>query len=194
MQERYIRLRKRDRAKQIRFGERRVFWRKRVFLFAAVCRIIIRCMIYLGTDHRGFQLKEELKKYLIEQGFEIEDLGALEYNKDDDYPDFAAAVAAMVAENPSIHRGILLCGSGHGVDIVANKFSGVRAALCWNRQVAAQSREHEDVNVLVLASDWLDPAEVKDIVTVWLGKSFSGEERHIRRLNKIREIEERNFK
>lgn len=151
-------------------------------------------MIYLGTDHRGFKLKEELKKHLIDQGFEMEDLGALEYNKDDDYPDFAAAVAEKVAENPGAHKGILLCGSGHGVDIVANKYEGIRAALCFNRQIAAQSREHEDANVLVLASDWLDPADAKDIVSVWLGKSFSGGERHIRRLNKIREIEEKNFK
>lgn len=185
-------MRGRNRAKQIRFEERRVFWRKRAFLFAAVCRII-RYMIYLGTDHRGLQLKEELKKFLAEQGFEAEDLGAFEYNKDDDYPDFAATVASKVAENLSVHKGILLCGSGHGVDIVANKFKGIRAALCFNPQVAAQSREHEDANVLVLASDWLESAEAKDIVTVWLGKSFSGEERHIRRINKIREIEERNF-
>lgn len=131
---------------------------------------------------------------MVEQGFEAEDLGAFEYDKNDDYPDFAAAVAVKVAENPSMYKGILLCGSGHGVDIVANKFKGIRAALCFNPQVAAQSREHDDANVLVLASDWLDPTEAKDIVTVWLGKSFSGEERHIRRLDKIREIEEKNFK
>lgn len=151
-------------------------------------------MIYLGADHRGFKLKEELKKHLIEEGHEVEDLGAFEYKKDDDYPDFAAAVAVKVAENPGAYRGILICGSGHGVDIVANKYENIRAALCFNRQVAAQSREHEDANVLVLASDWLDSADAKDIVIVWLGKSFSGEERHIRRLNKIREIEERNFR
>ena len=151
-------------------------------------------MIYLGADHRGFQLKEELKKYLADQGFEIEDLGAFEYNKDDDYPDFGMVVAEKVAENPGTHKGILLCGSGHGVDIVANKYKGVRAALVFNRQIAAQSREHEDTNVLVLASDWLDSTSAKDIISVWLGKSFSGGERHIRRLNKIREIEERNFR
>lgn len=151
-------------------------------------------MIYLGTDHRGFQLKEELKKYLIEQELEVEDLGAFAYDKNDDYPDFAAAVVEKVAGNSVAGRGIILCGSGHGVDIVANKFKGIRAALCFNPQVAAQSREHEDVNVLVLASDWLDPTDAKNIVSVWLGKSFSGEERHIRRINKIREIEEKNFK
>lgn len=151
-------------------------------------------MIYLGSDHRGFQLKEELKEYLLQQEQEITDLGPLEYNEDDDYPDSAYAVAQKVAENPEIHRGILLCGSGHGIDMVANKTKGVRAALCWNRQVAAQSREHEDANVLVLPSDWVDAPSAKDIATVWLGKPFSGEERHVRRLREIAEIEERNFK
>ena len=151
-------------------------------------------MIYLATDHRGFKLKEELKRYLIEQGHEVEDFGAFEYKKDDDYPDFAVAVAEKVAENPEAHKGILICGSGHGMDMVANKFKGIRAALCFNRQVAVQSRAHEDANVLILASDWLDPADTKDIVTVWLGKQFDGAERNIRRLGKIREVEERNFK
>ncbi len=151
-------------------------------------------MIYLAADHRGFQLKEELKKYLIEQGHEIEDLGALEYNKEDDYPDFAIAAAEKIAENPSAHRGILICGSGHGVDMVANKYKGVRAALVFNRRVAAQSREHEDANILVLASDWLESEEAKDIVTVWLAKPFSGAERHVRRLKKMEEIEDKNFR
>lgn len=151
-------------------------------------------MIYIGADHRGFKLKEEVKKYIIEQGFEAEDLGAFEYDKNDDYPDFALAVAAKVAEKPEAYKGILVCGSGHGVDIVANKFRGVRAALCFNCQVAAQSRGHEDANVLVLASDWLDAALAKDIISVWLGKSFDGADRNIRRLEKVRKIEENNFR
>ena len=150
-------------------------------------------MIYLATDHRGFKLKEELKKYLIDQGFEVEDVGAFEYSKDDDYVDFAAEAAEKIAENPTAHKGILICGSGHGMDMVANKFKGIRAALCFNRQVAAQSRAHEDANVLILASDWLDPSDAKDVVTVWLGKQFSGEDRHVRRLQKIDEIEDKNF-
>ncbi len=151
-------------------------------------------MIYLGSDHRGFQLKEILKQYLGQQGHEIQDLGALEYRQDDDYPDFAAAVAGKIAENPETHKGILICGSGHGMDMVANKFPGVRAALCFNPQVAAQSREHEDANVLVLAADHLEEAEAKDISLVWLGKQFDGAERNIRRIGKIRDIEKNNFK
>lgn len=151
-------------------------------------------MIYLAADHRGFRLKEELKKYLLGQNREVEDVGAFEYNQEDDYVDFTSAAAEKIAENPSLHKGIFVCGSGHGMDMVANKFKGLHAAFGFNRQVAAQSREHEDANVLILASDWLDSADAKDIVMVWLGKSFSGEERHVRRLKKIEEIEEKNFK
>ena len=151
-------------------------------------------MIYLAADHRGFKLKEELKKYLLEQGFETEDVGAFEYDKEDDYVDFAREASEKIAESPSLYKGIFVCGSGHGMDMVANKFKGIRAALVFNRGVAAQSREHEDANVLVLASDWLEETEAKDLVTVWLGKSFGGAERNIRRLNKIREIEEHNFR
>lgn len=151
-------------------------------------------MIYLAADHRGFKLKEELKKYLFEQGFETEDVGAFDYNQDDDYTDFARDASEKIAENPSLHKGIFICGSGHGMDMAANKFKGVRAALVFNREVAVQSREHEDANVLVLASDWLEPEKAKDLVTIWLGKQFDGAERNIRRLGKIEEIEERNFK
>ncbi len=151
-------------------------------------------MIYIGADHRGFELKENLKKFLKSRGLETEDLGAHIYDESDDYVDFAKEVAEKVAENPASSRGILICGSGHGVDVVANKFRGVRAALGFNNQVAAQSREHEDANVLVLASDWLKAEEAQDIAAVWLGKEFSGEDRNVRRLKKIQEIEEKNFK
>src|SRR3989344_9400178 len=151
-------------------------------------------MLYLGADHRGFQLKEALKTYLIQQGHEVEDLGAFEYDQADDHPDFSSAVAAKVAESPEAHKGILISGSGHGVDIVANKFRGVRSALCWNRQVAAQSREHEDANILVLPSDHVDEVQAKDIVLVWLGKQFDGAERNVRRLGKIAGIERTNLR
>lgn len=151
-------------------------------------------MIYLAADHRGFKLKEELKKYLIEHRFEVEDVGAFTYDKTDDYADFARAACEKIVQNLSAHKGIFLCGSGHGVDIVANKYNGLRAALCFNKQIAAQSREHDDANVLALAADWVSPEEAKDIVIVWLGKQFSGEDRHVRRLKKIEEIEKKNFK
>ncbi len=150
-------------------------------------------MIYLATDHRGYALKEELKKYLGGAGHEVEDVGAFAYDENDDYPDFAALAAEKVSEHPETNRAILLCGSGHGVDIVANKFRGVRAALCWNPAVAKQSREHDNANVLALAADWLTEEQAQEIVRSWLEAEFSGEERHKRRVEKINGIENKNF-
>lgn len=147
-------------------------------------------MIYLAADHRGFQLKEAIKGFLAGRSIGFEDVGALTYADGDDYVDFAQAASEKIAENPLEHKGIFLCGSGHGVDMVANKFKGIRAALCWNVQVAKQSREHEDANVLVLPTDWLDEALAEEIVMAWLGASFSGEERHVRRIGKIAELEQ----
>lgn len=146
-------------------------------------------MIYLGADHRGFQLKETLKTCLSDKGIEVKDLGALVYDKEDDYPDFAAAVAKEVAKNPSTDKGMLLCGSGHGVDMVANKFRGIRAALAFNATVAIQSREHEDANVLVLPADWLTEEDAEGIALSWLETGFDGAERNKRRINKINELE-----
>ncbi|MBI4099195.1 RpiB/LacA/LacB family sugar-phosphate isomerase [Candidatus Parcubacteria bacterium] len=144
---------------------------------------------FFGSDHRGFKLKEALKAHLAERGIQVEDLGNAVEDPDDDYVDFAAKVAAKVSENPSDHRGILICGSGHGVDMVANKFKGVKSALAFNEAVAKQSREHEDANVLSLASDWVSEEDAKKIVDVWLATPFSGEERHVRRLEKIKVLE-----
>ncbi len=151
-------------------------------------------MVYIGSDHRGYELKEAIKAFLAGAGYAFEDVGPASYDKDDDYADFAAAVARKVSEDPEAHRGVVVCGSGHGVDMVANKFRGVRAALGFNRQVALQSREHEDANVLALPSDWLEADGARDIVKVWLEGKFTGEERHRRRLGKLAEIESGNFK
>lgn len=141
--------------------------------------------VFFGADHRGFQLKEALKAHLAARGVQVEDLGNTVEDPNDDYVDFAAKVAAKVSENPSDHRGILICGSGHGVDMVANKFKGVKSALAFNEAVAKQSREHEDANVLALASDWVSEEDAKKIVDVWLATPFSGEGRHVRRLAKL---------
>lgn len=150
-------------------------------------------MLYLAADHRGFKLKEALKKLLTGWGIATEDCGALIYDPQDDYTDFAAAASAKIAENPSEHKGIFLCGSGQGMDIVANKFRGIRAALCWDAEEARKSRNDDNANVLVLAADESDEGDAREIVTVWLETSFSGEERHVRRLEKLKIIEEKNF-
>lgn len=151
-------------------------------------------MIYLAADHRGYKLKEWLKDFLTRHDYEIEDVGAFALEKEDDYVDFGRIAVEKIAEDPMRHKGILICGSGHGIDIVANKFKGVRAALCFNKQVAVQSREHENGNVLVLAADWVRPRDAEEIVTAWLVTEFKGEERHVRRLQKITQIEEQNFR
>lgn len=139
-------------------------------------------------------MKEEIKRYLLGLGVEVKDVGPEQLVSTDDYVDYAEAVCVKIVKNPSLHTGILICGSGHGMDVVANKYKGIRAALCFNEKVAVQSREHENANVLILASDWVKAVEAKAIVKVWLETKFTGEERHVRRLKKIEDIEERNFK
>ena len=150
-------------------------------------------MIYLGADHGGFEIKEELKKWLSEWGFQFKDLGNTVYDKDDDYPDFAAKVAEKVSRgNGDI--GILLCRSGHGIDMVANKFPNVRSAICFSPAHAKQSREHENANILCLTNDYVPHEVVKETARAFLGTKFSFEERHLRRIGKIKEIEKKNFK
>lgn len=153
-------------------------------------------MIYLGADHRGFELKEHLKKWLTKKKVQFFDVGAMELKDDDDYPDYAAGVAKAVAKSPDEHRGILICGSGHGVDMVANKFKGVRSALAFNKEVAMQSRAHENANVLVLPADLFKRKEIEaeEILDTWLHTKFDGAERNQRRLKKIAEIETELFK
>lgn len=144
--------------------------------------------IALGADHRGFALKEDIKSFLEAQGHILEDVGAYIYDKDDDYPDFAYAVARLVADG-KVERGILLCGSGMGMDIVANKARGVRATIVRNVEEAWYARDHDDVNVITLAADRLDTDMTQAITAAFLETSFSGKERHVRRLEKLAEIE-----
>ena len=146
-------------------------------------------MIYFGADHRGYKLKEALKIYLKELGYDYEDLGAFELNPDDDYPDFALAVASKVAENPEENRGILICGSGVGVDIVANKIRNIHSALGFDAKQAQMSRNDDNTNVLSLSADFISESLAKEIVKIWLETPFSGFEHHARRIEKIKNIE-----
>jgi ribose 5-phosphate isomerase B len=145
-------------------------------------------MIYLGADHAGFHLKEELKKYLKELGYEYEDLGNKELEPKDDYPDFALRVAKKVAETG--RKGILVCATGLGMAIIANKVKGIRAAVCWDDFTALQSREHNDANILCLGGKVIDLETAKKIVRIWLKAEFNGEERHVRRLEKVKNVEQ----
>ena len=140
--------------------------------------------IAIGADHGGFPLKEELAEILRKAGHEIEDLGAHQYNSQDDYPDFALAVARTVAAGTA-RRGIVVCGSGVGASVAANKVKGVRAALCHDTYSARQGVEHEDLNVLCLGGRIIGIELAKEIVKAYLEAEFSGEERHQRRLSKI---------
>lgn len=146
-------------------------------------------MIYLGADHRGFELKEKIKIWLSEWGYEFEDCGAFEYNKDDDYPDFAQKVAEKVSQNLD-SRGVLICGSGIGVAITANKIKGIRAGTAINAKQIKDSVSDEDTNMLAISADYILENEAKEIVKSFLEAKFSGEERHVRRINKIKEIEQ----
>lgn len=139
--------------------------------------------LLIGADHAGFELKEKVKEHLASQ-FHFEDIGAHEFDKDDDYPDFAHELASRISVGHH-KRGILICGSGEGMSIVANRYKNVRAALCWSQELAQVSREHNDANVLVLDSRYTAQTENLRILDVWLATAFSGEERHRRRLQKI---------
>ena len=146
-------------------------------------------LIYIGSDHQGFKLKESLKNYLANAGYEIVDVGNVVYDGSDDYPDFAVKVAKEVSADPLHRRGVLVCGSGVGVDVVANKFPGVRSVLAMSPDHAFISRTDDDTNVLSLGAAFVEEDEAKKILSVWLQASFSGEERHRRRLEKIRQLE-----
>jgi len=146
-------------------------------------------MIYIGADHRGFELKQKLFKRLTDEGMMVTDLGNDHLDPNDDYPEFAEKVAEASASSEE-NRGILLCGSGAGVDIVANKVPGIRSALVFDAERVKQAREHEDVNVISLPADTLDEESAWEMVKIFLNTPFSGDERHIRRLEEVKDIEE----
>jgi len=142
--------------------------------------------LLIASDHGGFALKEKLKLYLEKLGFYVKDLGTYSAQRCD-FPKFAYALAKQISSG-RYKRGILLCRSGIGNSIVANRLSGVRAALCYNIKVAKLSREHNDSNVLALGADFVNAALAKRIVSAWLNTKFLGA-RYKARLNQIKEIE-----
>jgi ribose 5-phosphate isomerase B len=143
--------------------------------------------VYIGADHAGFALKEKIKEWLKEWDYVFEDMGAFALNEEDDYPDYIAPVARAVAQDPQNTRGIILGGSGQGEAMVANRFPGVRAAVYYgsSEDIIRLSREHNDANILSLGARFVSEEEVKEAVKAWLETEFKGEERHIRRIQKI---------
>ncbi|OIP70267.1 MAG: ribose 5-phosphate isomerase B [Candidatus Infernicultor aquiphilus] len=148
--------------------------------------------IALGSDHGGYQLKENLKKYLKELKVEYQDFGCNSENPVD-YPDVGFKIATEV-KNRNYDKGILICGTGIGMSIVANKIKGIRASLCHDVFSARYAREHNDANILTLGGRVIGSGLAKEIVKVWLNTDFSGEERHLKRLNKIKQEEDKIYK
>jgi ribose 5-phosphate isomerase B len=148
--------------------------------------------VALGSDHGGFLLKEIMVRFLAEKGYEVLDLGA-HIQDPSDYPDFAKAVAEAILSKEA-ERGILICGSGVGASVAANKFPGIRAAVCHDTFSSHQGVEDDEMNVLCLGERVIGPELAKEIVLCFLSARFSGAERHIRRLKKVKDIEREYMK
>jgi ribose 5-phosphate isomerase B len=142
--------------------------------------------IYIGADHAGFNLKNYLKTYLEKMGYKPVDMGNTEFDPVDDYPDYALKVAKKVAETGG--RGIIVCDSGVGVCIVANKVKGIRAVNAYDPNIASKSRKHNNTNILCIGQNYVAVDIVKKIISAWLETDFSTEERHIRRVSKVDKI------
>lgn len=147
--------------------------------------------IYLGADHRGFALKEKISKWLFENNYNFSDLGADHLDLKDDYTVYASNVASMVAKD-DLAYGILLCGSGVGVDVVANKFDGIRASIGKSEEQVKAGRRDDDMNILILAADFTKESETIAMVKTFLETKFECKDRYVRRLNEIKKIEANN--
>ncbi len=144
--------------------------------------------VAIGADHAGFSLKQDLVAYLKELGHEVRDVGTHRPDPNDDYPDYAQAVAEAIVKGEA-ERGVLICGSGVGASVAANKIPGIRAGLCHDTYSAHQGVEHDDMNVLVVGARVIGRALAHELVHAYLNATFTGEERHRRRLEKVKALE-----
>ncbi|MBL7036602.1 RpiB/LacA/LacB family sugar-phosphate isomerase [Candidatus Microgenomates bacterium] len=147
--------------------------------------------IFLGADHRGYELKEKIASWLFELEVDFEDLGADHLDEGDDYSKYATEVASLVAKRPG-SKGVLLCGSGVGVEVMANKFDGIRAAIGKSAGQVKAGREDDDMNVLVIASDFTLERQAKGMLIAFLETKYQKNVRHERRLDEIEKIEANN--
>lgn len=147
--------------------------------------------IILGADHGGFQIKENIKVWLEEQGHELIDVGADDLDPQDDYPVFAFAAAKEVAANKNA-VGVLFCRSGAGMTIAANKVKDIRAVEVFNVISVKHAKQHNNANMIALSADWLKLEEIKEIIQVFLSSEFTGEGRHQRRIDQIKNIENKS--
>lgn len=150
--------------------------------------------IFIGADHRGFELKDKIEEYLREKNVRVEDMGAYELDPQDDFTDFAKKVAQAVAQKPNELLGIVICGSGSGVSVVCNKFKGVWCSTAVNKDEVQHVRERDHVNVLAIGSDYMNFDQAKMMVDIFLETAPTQEPKYLRRVKKIAEIEKENFK
>jgi len=148
--------------------------------------------LVVGSDHAGFQLKNEMATLMKSLGHEVIDVGAFD-ERPSDYPDFAEAVGRAVLDGRA-ERGVLICGSGVGASVAANKLVGIRAGMCHDTYSAHQGVEHDNMNVLVLGSRVVGIKLAEDLVKAFMGAQFTGEERHVRRLAKVKALEDKMLK
>lgn len=142
--------------------------------------------IYIGADHNGYDMKEKLERFLSMSGHEVADAGDVKRDPDDDFPQFAGrAVSMLLGDHDPDAKAILICGSGQGMCMAANRFKGVRASLCWNLTEARSARNDDDANVLCLSARSLDQDKAQAIVTTWLATPFAGAPRYKRRLQQL---------
>jgi ribose 5-phosphate isomerase B len=146
-------------------------------------------MIYIGADHRGFELKAKINQWMSNRGYEFEDLGAYEYQKGDDYVDFAVLVAQKIAINPDGNRGVVICGSGVGSSIAANKVKGIRCGLGFEEDQVFTARKDDNINILALAADNTDEFKAAGLIEKFLETDFVRSENYLRRLEKIKRYE-----
>lgn len=152
--------------------------------------------VVIAADHRGFQLKEEIKmrSFNIDGGIEWVDVGPLQDNPKDDYPDFAKALVEKMQSSPDLKKGVLVCGSGVGMSIAANKFSGIRCGLALNPAQVKAARSEDNINILAIAADYAQADAAVVMIEVFLKTEFGKMPRHTRRIEKIMEIENRELK
>lgn len=146
-------------------------------------------MILFAADHGGFELKKYLLAGLEADGYEVKDMGAYSHNPEDDYPDFVVPAMEELQKDPGTNKAVVLCRNGVGVCVAANKFPNVRCVLSFSEEHAKSARMDDNANVLALPADYISEEEALKIVKAWLSTPFSNEDRHIRRLNKVSQIE-----
>lgn len=149
-------------------------------------------MIYLASDHRGFEMKDKVKKWLIEWGYEHEDMGPFEYDPQDDYTDFCSRVAEKIAADPENSLGLALGHTGQGEAMMANKFKRVRATVYYGGQpeMVKLTKEHNHSNMLCLSATFMQEQELKEAIKLWFETAFTFEERHVRRIKEIESFED----